>query len=158
MRTAIVVAVVALITAGTTSAAYQLVITSKQIKNGTIQPVDLSATTKRTMRGAQGLAGPAGPQGPRGFTGERGERGPAGFNSVISWSGNYASMSPNQGGTSTATCTSGYKAVGGGFRASSSVVSVYVSQPISGGWEAKGFNYGEIFTESLQAYVLCASS
>lgn len=129
-------------------------VTSANIKNGTIQAIDLSAKAKRMLKGNVGRIGPLGPPGPIGQTGAQG---PAGFNSVLTASGSTL-ISPNQGGTAVASCYGNYKAVGGGFYASSPNVSVYVSQPVSGGWQARGFNYGTTFSELLFAYVLCASS
>jgi hypothetical protein len=51
MRTIVVALVVALVTAGSSTAA--LVVTSKNIKNGTIQAVDISATVPEAEAGDQ---------------------------------------------------------------------------------------------------------
>lgn len=95
MKAALIAAIVAAIVAAS-SATAALVITSANIKNGTIQSVDISAKAKRALkgnrgsRGPQGNPGPAGPQGapglqgapgPQGAPGEkgaRGEQGPSG--------------------------------------------------------------------------------
>lgn len=55
---------------GTSYAA--VMITGKQIKNGSIQVVDLSAAARSALKGAQG---PTGPQGPQGFRGSNGDQG-----------------------------------------------------------------------------------
>jgi hypothetical protein len=151
VRTVLIVAATVLLTAGTTQAVNRLV-TSRDIKNGTIQPVDLSPKAKRVLKG-NGRIGPPGPQGPQGL---QGERGPAGFSSVLT-SSSGTILGPNSGGTATASCYSG-RPVGGGFYASSPNVGVYVSYPTTGGWQVRGFNYGSTFSEILSAYVLCASS
>jgi hypothetical protein len=56
-------------------------ITSKQIKDGTIQTRDISRTAQNALRGQQGPQGdpgPAGPQGDPGPAGPQGDPGPAG--------------------------------------------------------------------------------
>ena len=65
--TAIIVS--AIITASATAGVTTL-ISSKQIKDGTIQLRDLSPASRAALRGSQG---------PRGFTGMRGIQGPRGF-------------------------------------------------------------------------------
>jgi hypothetical protein len=64
--------------AGTATAARVLITSSAQIKNGTIQVVDLTRNAQQTLRGRRGLRGPAGPQGPQGVQGPPGQQGPAG--------------------------------------------------------------------------------
>lgn len=54
MRAAIIAAAVALLVSAT-SATAALVVTSQNIKNGTIQTVDISAKAKRALRGIAGL-------------------------------------------------------------------------------------------------------
>src|SRR5918995_2515473 len=74
MKTAIVAAIVAtLVSAASSTAAF--VVTSKSIKNGTIQTVDISAKAKRAWKGNRGTRGPAGPQGPPGQAGSPGQAG-----------------------------------------------------------------------------------
>jgi hypothetical protein len=86
LKTAIIAGIVAMfVSAASATAAF--VVTSKNIKNGTIQTVDISAKAKRALkgnrgpggaRGLQGLAGAAGPQGPTGPQGAQGEKGDKG--------------------------------------------------------------------------------
>jgi hypothetical protein len=60
LRTIAVAVAVALVTAGGATAAF--VVTSKNIKNGTIQLVDISAKAKKALRGQRGPRGPQGIQ------------------------------------------------------------------------------------------------
>ncbi|HEX2461644.1 MAG TPA: hypothetical protein VHJ58_15985 [Vicinamibacterales bacterium] len=86
MKSAFIAAVVAaLISAASAAAAF--VVTSKNIKDGTIQTVDISAKAKRALKGNRGprgaagltgLQGAAGPQGLAGAAGPQGRTGPQG--------------------------------------------------------------------------------
>jgi Collagen triple helix repeat (20 copies) len=90
MKTAIIAAIVSAVVAAASGTAATIVVTSKNIKDGTIQTVDISAKAKRALkgnrgpRGASGAAGPAGthgaqgPQGPQGLAGPQGPAGPQG--------------------------------------------------------------------------------
>jgi Collagen triple helix repeat (20 copies) len=81
MKNAVIAAVVSAVIASTTAAAATIVVTSKNIKDGTIQPVDLSAKAKRALKGNRGSVGPQGApgaQGPPGVPGPAGRAGPAG--------------------------------------------------------------------------------
>lgn len=81
MKAALIAGIVAsLVAAATATAAF--VVTSKNIKNGTIQTVDISAKAKRALKGnrgprgftgAAGLRGVTGPQGPAGAKGDKGD-------------------------------------------------------------------------------------
>jgi hypothetical protein len=87
MKAAIIAGIVAmLVSAASATAAF--VVTSKNIKNGTIQTVDISAKAKRALkgnrgprglRGAQGAQGVQGSQGAPGAPGAQGPPGPAGI-------------------------------------------------------------------------------
>ena len=83
LKTVVPLAVAAGLVVSAASGASSM-ITSANIKNGTIQTVDLSGKAKRALRGNRGLhgragnAGPAGPQGPPGPIGPQGDPGPAG--------------------------------------------------------------------------------
>jgi hypothetical protein len=80
MKAAIIAGIVAmLVSAASATAAF--VVTSKNIKNGTIQTVDISAKAKRALRGnrgPRGTRGPAGAPGLRGAAGPPGSQGPQG--------------------------------------------------------------------------------
>jgi Collagen triple helix repeat (20 copies) len=74
MRTALIAGIVAaVVSAGSATAAF--IVTSANIKNGTIQLVDLSPKAKRALKGRQGPEGPEGEPGLQGAQGQRGERG-----------------------------------------------------------------------------------
>jgi Collagen triple helix repeat (20 copies) len=85
---ALVVAIIALFVAFSGTATAALVMTGKQIKDGTITSKDLRNGTLGTnklskravssLKGQRGPAGPAGPQGPTGQQGPQGPQGPAG--------------------------------------------------------------------------------
>jgi Collagen triple helix repeat (20 copies) len=79
MRTIAVALAVALATASSSTAAF--VVTSKTIKDGTIQIVDLSAKAKQALKGNRGQKGATGPRGADGLpgaTGAAGSQGPPG--------------------------------------------------------------------------------
>jgi hypothetical protein len=69
-----------LVSLGGNAAAITGTITSKNIKNGTIQLEDLSASAQKALRGHRG---PRGIPGPRGRTGSPGASGNAGTTSVL---------------------------------------------------------------------------
>lgn len=94
MKTALIAAIVAAVVAAASGTAATLVVTSKNIKNGTIQTVDISAKAKRALkgnrgpRGFRGLAGPQGVQGPpgtAGMPGTPGTPGPPGLTNADEW-------------------------------------------------------------------------
>jgi hypothetical protein len=68
----LVVAIVAVVLAGAGSAVAARLITGKQIKNGTIQLVDLSPSAREQLSGARGPRGGVGPQGSQGPAGTPG--------------------------------------------------------------------------------------
>jgi len=149
MRTVLIVLGVVLVTATSSSAITSRLITSRDIKNGTIQPIDLSANARKIMRGR---VGPAGPQGPQGA---QGERGPAGFSSLNMVIGPQANISPGEAITSYATCTSG-KVFGGGFWTSDPDIAPFQSLPWGATeWKVQAFDYGNTYGY-FYAYALCA--
>jgi hypothetical protein len=76
---AMIVALVALfVSLAGNAAAVTALVTSKQIKDKTIQIRDIARTAVSSLRGRQGPAGAAGPQGIRGPMGSTGAQGPAG--------------------------------------------------------------------------------
>jgi len=82
---ALVVALVALFVALSGTATAALVMTGKNIKDGTVTGKDLKNRTlgakklsRKAIASLQGQAGPAGPQGPQGVPGAEGAAGPAG--------------------------------------------------------------------------------
>lgn len=72
MKNALIAAVVAAVVAAGSATATAIVVTSKNIKDGTIQTVDISAKAKRALKGNRGPEGPMGPDGPPGPSGASG--------------------------------------------------------------------------------------
>jgi hypothetical protein len=87
VRTAIIAAIVSmLVSAASASAAF--VVTSKNIKNGTIQLVDINSRAKaglRGQRGARGIPGSQGIPGAQGIPGTPGPPGPPGPAATSLW-------------------------------------------------------------------------
>jgi Collagen triple helix repeat (20 copies) len=138
---ALVVAIVALFVAFSGTATAALVMTGKQIKDGTITGKDLknralgtnklSKTAVSSLEGQRGPAGPqgaagaqgprgeAGVQGPKGDTGVQGPKGDTGVAHVTTRTAGIAFTA--NGGTGeykdgAATCQAGETVVGGGYR------------------------------------------
>jgi hypothetical protein len=78
---AVLAAAIVAVLISATSATAAFVVTSANIKNGTIQTADISASAKRALKGNRGLLGPQGATGATGATGApglQGERGAQG--------------------------------------------------------------------------------
>jgi hypothetical protein len=120
----------------------QALIGSSQIKNGSIQLVDISAKAKKALKGLRGPRGRAGPVGPTGATGAtgpqgapgaqgptgpQGAQGPQGGQGPAGANGTFdpAKVTVRQGPTTvipandtealTAVCLSGETAISGGW-------------------------------------------
>jgi hypothetical protein len=78
VKSAVIAAVVSAVIASTTATAATIMVTSKNIKKGTIQTVDISAKAKRALKGNRGLRGFAGARGAPGLAGQPGPQGPPG--------------------------------------------------------------------------------
>ena len=78
VKNALIAAIVSAVVASTTATAATIVVTSKNIKNGTIQTVDISAQAKRALKGNRGPRGFAGAPGATGATGPTGATGATG--------------------------------------------------------------------------------
>jgi hypothetical protein len=129
---ALVVAIVALFVAFSGTATAALVMTGKQIKDGTITGKDLKNRTLGTnklskkavslLKGQQGVAGPAGPQGPKGEAGVQGVQGPKGDTGVAHTTTRTAGIAFTANGSmgetkdGAAMCQPGESVVGGGYR------------------------------------------
>jgi hypothetical protein len=74
------VALLALVMATTGSAVAASLITSAQIKNGTIQTTDISKKAQNALKGKRGATGQTGATGPAGAPGAKGDKGDAGTN------------------------------------------------------------------------------
>jgi hypothetical protein len=107
---ALVIACLALFAAlGGTATAAKL-ITSKDIKNGSIKASDLSAAAKRALKGNRGARGPSGPQGAPGVPGPAGAPGapgPTGVAEIVAAQGEGV-------GIATAYCPAGTRPISGG--------------------------------------------
>jgi hypothetical protein len=125
------VAITSAILAGSAVAGSQALIGSPQIRNGSIQLVDLSAKAKRALRGQRGPRGrqaPAGPAGVQGLPGGEGPQGPAGASGasggfdpskVTYVHGATIAIAANAPQTILAVnCPSGQKVLAGGYFAS----------------------------------------
>jgi Collagen triple helix repeat (20 copies) len=122
MKTTLTAAIVAaLVAAISATAGTALIITSKNIKNGTIQAVDMSAAAKQALKGNRGSAGPAGPAGATGTAGPPGAQGIQGVQGSPGLSGVEYEDS------ATAWCPEGKYVIGGG--GSASVGEPYRSEP-----------------------------
>src|SRR4051812_30891365 len=72
------IALLALVMACTGSAVAASLITSKQIKDGTIQTKDISKKALKALKGKSGVQGAQGLQGPKGEQGAKGDKGDTG--------------------------------------------------------------------------------
>ncbi len=86
---ALIVAIVALVVACAGTAIAANLITSSEIKNGTIKKQDLSAKLKKSLKGKRGPQGPPGEQGPPGPSGLSGGTIPSGTTVTGGWGGRY---------------------------------------------------------------------
>lgn len=76
---ALVISIIALVVAGAGTALAANLITSAEIKNGTIKKQDLSAKLQNGLRGPRGPRGLQGDKGDKGDPGEQGPPGPSGL-------------------------------------------------------------------------------
>jgi hypothetical protein len=136
MKNALIAAIVSAVVASTTATAATIVITSKNIKNGTVQLVDISPKAKAALRGRIG------------------PRGPSGFGSIQRHSA-AVPLGRNIPRSVSASCPAGTTIVGGGFE-SGQEVTVYSSKPIAGeAWEVTGVYTGGNLLSGLQVHALC---
>jgi hypothetical protein len=158
VKNAVIAAVVAAAVAAASGAAATIVVTSKNIKNGTIQTVDISGKAKRALkgqrgprgaegaRGSTGIPGPAGPPGP---PGPEGPPGPQGIQAIRSIS-NQITVLPNEQQTVEATCPTGFVAISGGWVFGGIILD---DVGLGHGWRATGFNdLAEPTTLYVKAY------
>jgi hypothetical protein len=135
MRTIAVALAVAFFTAGGASAAF--VVTSKQIKDGTIQLRDLSPAVRQLGRPTQRVV----------------------VREFVAFS--YASTGPK---SVMAACPLGTVLLGGGFTASADgppariIVSESAPTPDLRGWKATGDYVNPNLLAALYVYALCAKS
>jgi len=148
--------------AGGAYAGAQSLIGSKQIKDHSIQYVDLSKKAAAKLRGQRGPRGYQGEQGYMGLPGAPGTPGaagaPGGFDpSKINYVTGADTLIPSGAvGTAYAYCPAGSKAVGGGFF--ESYGEAYVTKFGSDGT----YWYGNVdnqagFDITVNAYAVCAA-
>jgi Excalibur calcium-binding domain len=162
MKSALIAAVVAAVVAAASSTAATIIVTSKNIKNGTIQTVDISAKAKRALkgnrglRGFQGAPGAPGPQGLPGQIGPVGPRGPAGPGlSNLHYVWEQATAAPNDDAAAVAECPPGEIAISGGGSVEAGIIYAIVPVPPNA-WMVGAFN-DTAGTVEFEASVLCAS-
>jgi hypothetical protein len=144
VRTAIIAGIVAmLVSAASASAAF--VVTSKNIKNGTIQLVDISAKAKKALRGQRGSQGPQGPQGAQGVQ------------QITAVMGQPTVVPPSQLGSASAACPEGQRPISGGFETFGvSGMAATASKRLSSGWGVLAQNPSPTLTGTLIAYAYCS--
>lgn len=180
---AVIVAALALIVSAGAGATASLMITGKQIKDGSVttkdvknrslKVKDLSAKARNKLRGATGPAGPRGATGATGATGPAGPTGPTGLQGLPGVPGlpgvsgfevitETVSISALDDGTATAECPSGKKAISAtsGYLAAP-VVSLdnlfsQVARTSDSAFSASGFN-GLVGTHDLTLEIVCAT-
>jgi hypothetical protein len=146
MKSAIIAGVVALLVSSA-SATAAFVVTSKNIKNGTIQTIDLSAKARKALKGNAGPAGargPAGPQGPRGFVGAT---------KIVS--ATFPVPSNTAGSPQTVSCPAGTGIISGGV-ISEAQGDTWVDAPSGNGWSGAANNVAGISPGEVTVYALCA--
>jgi hypothetical protein len=123
IRTIGAVAVVAALLAAATAGAQALIdggdvrnnsLTSKDVKNGSLQVADLSRRARTALRGARGPRGVPGVQGAPGAMGPPGATGARGTTDVFYADGPVVSVAPGAFETVFADCPPGSVATGGG--------------------------------------------
>jgi hypothetical protein len=99
MKNALIAAVVAAVVAAAGGTAATIVVTSKNIKNGTIQTIDISAKAKAALKGNRGRRGARGATGAQGPQGPPGPAGPNGITNAYSMDFTFVQTSvPDSGG------------------------------------------------------------
>jgi Collagen triple helix repeat (20 copies) len=170
MKNALIAAVVAAVVAAASGTAATIVITSKNIKNGTIQAVDISAKTKRALKGNRGQRGPrgfAGAQGPAGPAGAPGAAGPPGApgapgafdpSKVHRVDGAPFTVAPQTSGMGSAACPAGEVPLSGGWSVSPHGVADVPGNIVGGtSFFINVFNYDDTRSATVTPHVVCAA-
>jgi hypothetical protein len=149
MKSAIIAGVVAMLVSSA-SATAAFVVTSKNIKNGTIQTVDLSAKARKALKGKAGARGPTGARGPAG------QQGPAGFVAATKLVSATFPVAVNDTGTvRTVACPPGTGVISGGV-VSEAQWDTWVDAPSGNGWSGAANNYGGTDPGQVTVFALCA--
>lgn len=184
---ALVIAMIALFVAlsGTAVATTSVLITGKQVKNGSITGLDVKNKSltavdfKGALRGAPGPAGPGGAQGPQGLQGPQGAQGIQGIQGVpgvvgaVTVERTDVALADNTTQAVEASCPAGHKAIGGGSsvdQTGSDDIKQLVSRPGNGGFipaDGQSFNdwravyrnpAGGTGAAEIRAFVICAQA
>jgi len=138
-------------------------VTGRQIKNGTVESVDLM--TNRGVAGSDVHDGtlspdkfaslPAGPQGPAG------QQGPPGPNGLDNFNYEQApfSVDKDSDGLRMVPCPSGTIVVGGGASSDSTLFRTVASHPLANGsgWQVIGHNDSALNPVDAFAWAVCVS-
>ncbi len=171
---ALLISVVALVAAMTGSAVAASLITSSQIKDGTIQLKDINKNSRALLKGKKGAKGSTGAQGPRGANGLPGAQGAPGAPggpgpvSLHYVTGPEVNTSGADQYHAEAVCPAGLSVTGGGVVSSSAdsgEMQVNSSYPadISGagipreGWFAD-VDVSDADPHFITAYAICAAA
>ena len=169
----LVVAIIALIVAMSGSAVAASLITSAQIKDGTIKLRDISTKARNALkgqtgpvgvRGVTGLQGAPGANGATGLQGAPGANGANGATNVVVRQGTVSSVLNGASGIVTAQCNAGERATGGGNSVSGlggwQVIESFPTPGTAGstptGWRVDATN-NTGSPNNLVAIVVCAS-
>ena len=147
MKSILTAGVIAVLVVASTATA-ALVVTSANIKNGTIKMVDISAGAKRALKGNRGPRGRQGPQG------APGPQGPQGIQRLVRVEASD-SVAPEQVKTVVANCPAGMLAVSGGYGYTADG-SVFVNSAVATGWWVSIDTHGGAFGGSFTAIVHCS--
>jgi hypothetical protein len=168
---AVVIAALALMVAAGAGATASLMVTGKQIKDGTITTKDVKNRSlvvkdfsRRTKAKLRGATGPAGAAGARGATGPAGPAGPAGASGVSGFEVVTKTLTvpgiPVTGGTGTveAVCPAGKKALAAtaGYAAPLASLVSQVTRTGEGAFRATGLNLLPT-PQTLSLEVVCAA-
>ena len=156
MKTALIAAVVSAVVAAASGTAATLVVTSKSIKDGTIQTVDISAKAKKALKGTRGAAGARGLAGPQGAQGPQGIQGPPGIQGIKLVVSPVVTIAAGTQGDVAATCPAGQTAVSGGFGLVGPDAGVIQSLGNGGAWVVKAENATPADPAQLTAYAYCS--
>lgn len=155
MRTLIAVAVTALVTSAGATAVTQALITTEQIKNGTIRPIDLHPTTRTVLKGQRGVAGPAGVPGAMGAQGAQGL--PGGFDPAkITYGVVFNGPVPaNNTAFLRAPCPAGSKMIAGGGHTNVGHIYTSIPDPASNSWLVSVQNFSNAQPGFMDVHVVC---
>jgi hypothetical protein len=155
MKSALIAAVVSAIVAAASGTAATIVVTSKHIKNGTIQTVDLSAKAQRSLRGNRGARGAAGLRGPVGPPGAQGTQGPPGV-ARVRFVTSTVTIPAGAQARAEAICPAGEIAVSGGFGLAGPEAGIFQTVGVGTAWVAQAENATGADAAQLTAYAYCA--